>query len=63
MVEFPRVQRYDGNGLGMKDGGVGNPWRKMVIASNPNDSNDLIVTSGNRPLHFDFALCDHLRKL
>lgn len=41
-------------------GGVGSPWRKMVIASNPDDSNDPIVTSGNCLLHFDFGQRDHL---
>lgn len=56
----------DGNGLGLKDGGeggVGNPRRKMVIASNPDDSNDPIVTSGNCPPHFDLAQRGHLKKV
>lgn len=44
-------------------GGGGNPQRKMVIASNPDDSNDPIVTSGNCLFHFDFAQRDHLKKL
>lgn len=35
----------------------------MVIASNPGDSDDPIVTSGNCPLRFDFAQCDHLKML
>lgn len=49
----------DCNGLGMKDGeGAENPQRKMVIASNPDDSNDPIVASGNCLPHFDFAQCD-----